>query len=300
MGTGGCFAYLPQVGHLVLAMTYHDELTSIIERRPRSIIYHQLYFNPEKDQTALVLLHAFPLDSRMWEPQIEKLVDENIPFLAMDYPGFGRSSLLTKEPSMDDFADEVYQVIKRLNLQKVVVLGLSMGGYVALSLYRNHPDIFSGLILADTRATADSEEGRQRRFKLIEEIRNDPSMKRLIQMHLEKFYTPETRVSRPELPTLAESLMKGAKPQGVIHALQAMASRQDSTNLLGHMSFPVLVIAGEKDSLTSVEDAQAMKDLLQQGRLEIILNAAHLTNVEKPQEFNKILLRYLSDFGLGR
>jgi 3-oxoadipate enol-lactonase len=261
------------------------------------MLYHQIFFNPEEDQAALVLLHAFPLDSRMWEPQIEKLVDENIPFLTIDYPGFGRSSLLTKEPSMDDFADEVYQVIKRLNLQKVVVLGLSMGGYVALSLYRNHPDIFSGMILADTRATADSEEGRQRRSKLIEEIRNDPSMKGLIQMHLEKFYTAETRVSRPELLTLAESLMKEAAPRGVIHALQAMANRQDSTDLLGQIPFPVFVIAGEKDSLTSVEDAQAMKDQLQRGRLEIILNAAHLTNLEKPDEFNKSLVQYLSDLG---
>jgi len=261
------------------------------------MIYHHLYFNPIEHQAAVVLLHAFPLNSRMWELQFEKLRENNIPYLALDYPGFGKSAPWAKEPSMDDFAEEVYHTIDRLNLQRVVVVGLSMGGYVALSLYRKHPEMFRGLVLANTRATADSEEGRQRRFKLVDEIRNDPSMKGLIQMHLEKFFTDETRANKPELLTLAESLMKEATPQGVIHVLQAMANRQDSTDLLMKMTFPVLVIAGEKDSLTSVEDAQAMIDKLQKGELSIISSAAHISNLEKPREFNKSLVRYLSNLG---
>lgn len=259
------------------------------------MLYHQLYFNPKEHGTAVVFLHAFPLYSKMWEPQFEKLRENNIPFLALDYPGFGKSAPWTKEPSMDDFAEEVYHAITRVDLQKVIVVGLSMGGYVALSLFRKHPNIFRGMVLANTRATADTEEGKQRRFKLIDEIRSDPSMKGLIQMHLEKFFTDETRAGKPELLTLAESHMKEATPQGVIHALQAMAGRQDSTDLLKKMNFPVLVIAGEKDSLTSVKDAQAMVDELRDGELSIISNAAHLSNLEKTEEFNKNLLQYLSD-----
>jgi 3-oxoadipate enol-lactonase len=92
--------------------------------------------------------------------------------------------------------------------------------------------------------------------------------------------------------------MKDTTPQGVIHALQAMAGRPDSTGLLSKMDFPVLVIAGEKDSLTSVGDAQAMTDKLPKGELSVILSAAHLSNLEKPGEFNRILIRYLSDLGL--
>jgi 3-oxoadipate enol-lactonase len=258
------------------------------------LIYQQLYFDPKKHQTAVVFLHAFPLNSKMWEPQFKKLREENIPYFALDYPGFGNSAPRTKEASMDYFAEEVYHTIDRLNLRKVIVVGLSMGGYVALSLLRKHPKIFHGLVLADTRATADSEGGKQRRFELIDEIRSDPSMKGLIQMHLEKFFTEETRTGKPELLTLAESLMKEATPQGVIHALQVMAGRQDSTGLLNKMDFPVLVIAGEKDSLTSVEDARAMKDQLRKGELTIIPNAAHLSNLEKPDEFNESLIRYVS------
>jgi pimeloyl-ACP methyl ester carboxylesterase len=147
--------------------------------------------------------------------------------------------------------------------------------------------------LANTRAVADSEEGKQRRFKLIEQIQNDPSMRGLIQMHLEKFFTDETRVNKPELINLTESLMKESKPDGVIYALQAMANRKDSTDLLNGMDFPVLVIAGEKDSLTSVEDAQAMTDQLPKGELSIISGAAHLSNQEKPEEFNNSLVQYL-------
>lgn len=262
------------------------------------MIYQQLFLNPAGNKTAVLLLHAFPVNSKMWEPQFEKLQDENIPFLAFDYPGFGRSPDWNESSSMNDFAEKAFSAIYHLNLEKVVVVGLSMGGYVALALYRNHPDIFSGLVLADTRSTADSEEGRQRRFKLIDEIKADPSMNGLIQMHLEKFFTPETHQNMPELITLAESFMKEASSQGVIHALQAMAGRQDSTELLKKMDFPVLVIVGEKDSLTSVDDAQTMADQLQKGELAIIPNAAHLSNLERPEEFNKSLMQYLSNLGM--
>jgi len=260
------------------------------------MIYQQLYFNPKENRSAVVLLHAFPLNSRMWEPQFQKLREENIPFFALDYPGFGKSTLWTKETSMEDFAGVTFQAINRLDFRKVVVVGLSMGGYVALSLYREHPEIFQGLVLANTRAVADSVEGKQRRFKLVDEIKGDPSMKGMIQMHLEKFFTSEIRENRSELAKFAESLMKEAIPEGVIHALQAMADRPNSTDLLKKMNFPVLVIAGEKDSLTSVEDAQAMKDQLPKGELSIISGAAHLSNLEKPEEFNKSLLQYLAGF----
>lgn len=259
------------------------------------MIYHQLYLDPKKNRPTVVFLHAFPLNLKMWRPQFEMLRKKNIPYLALDYPGFGMSAPWEKEPSMDDFAEEAYRAIDRLNLQRVIVVGLSMGGYVALSLFRKHPDIFFGLVLADTRATADTEEGRQKRFKMIDEISKDPAMRGLIQLHLEKFFTEETRSDKPELSALAESLMKEASPRGVIQALKAMAGREDSADLLKEINFPVLVIAGEKDSLTSVEDAQAMKDGLQEGELSIISSAAHLSNLEKHGEFNENLLRFISN-----
>jgi 3-oxoadipate enol-lactonase len=259
------------------------------------MIYHQLYFDSRKNRLTAVFLHAFPLNLKMWGPQFEVLREKNIPYLALDYPGFGMSAPWEKEPSMDDFAEEAYRAIDRLNLQRVIVVGLSMGGYVALSLFRKHPDIFNGLVLANTRATADTEEGRQKRFKLIDEISKDPSMNGLIQLHLGKFFTEETRVSEPQLLVLAESLMKEASPQGVIRALQAMAGRADSMDLLKGMNFPVLVVAGGKDPLMSLEDAQAMKDGAQNAELSVISNAAHLSNLEKPEEFNENLIRFISN-----
>lgn len=258
------------------------------------MLYQQLFLNPKKDQTAVILLHAFPLNSAMWEMQFEALSKEDIPFLAMDYPGFGKSLPWDRPPSMDDFAEEIYQAIVRLELRKVVVVGLSMGGYVALALYRKHPEIFTGLALANTKAAADSQEARQRRFNLIEEIKKDPSMKGLIQFHLEKFFTEDTRETLPEQSQQVERLMKQATPQGVIHALQAMAGRQDSTDLLEKMNFPVLVIAGENDSLLPVSDSQYMAERLANAQLQVIPGAAHLSNVENPQAFNRGLLDYLS------
>lgn len=257
------------------------------------MLYQQLFLNPKENQSAVVLLHAFPLNSEMWQPQFEALKSENIPFLAIDYPGFGKSPEWEGSPSMDDFAEKVYEAISRLNLPKVVVVGLSMGGYVALSLYRNHPEIFTGLVLANTKASADSEEARQRRLKLIEQILEEPSMRGLIQFHLEKFFTDDTRKTVPQLSELVNRLMKQATPSGVILALQAMAHRKDSTDLLGKMPFPVLVVAGENDSLLPATDSQYMVDHLKTGELEIIPAAAHLSNIEQPEAFNRSLLRYL-------
>ncbi len=259
------------------------------------MLYQQLCLSPDDHQTTVIFLHAFPLNSKMWEPQFQKLREENIPFLALDYPGFGMSDGWSKSPSMDDFAKRAYSVINRLNLQKAVVVGLSMGGYVALSLYRDHPEIFSGLVLANTKATADIEEAKRRRFKLIEEIREDPSMSGLIEFHLQKFYTGETRETRFDLLNFAEVLMRDANPEGVIHALQAMANRKDSTDLLQRIPFRVLVITGENDSLIPVSDSQQMVDNLQNGELVVIPNAAHLSNVENPEAFNKSLVQYVSD-----
>lgn len=266
-----------------------------------SPIYHQVFFNAKQDRAGVVFLHAFPLDSRMWEPQMSELRGREIPFLAPDYPGFGKSSAWKKKPAMADFSGLVYASIKRLGFDKVVVVGLSMGGYVALSLYASHPEIFCGLVLANTRAEADSEEARQRRFELIEAIKKNNSLDGVIQFHLQKFYSPRTRQKNRTLLQRTEEIMRDTPPSGIIAALNAMAGRPDSTALPEKIPFSVLVIASEEDELIPVEASRAMAEKLQKGRLALIGHAAHLSNMENPAAFNEELLTYLDTIpGINR
>ncbi|NOX36956.1 MAG: alpha/beta fold hydrolase [Calditrichaeota bacterium] len=245
------------------------------------------------NQSAVLFLHAFPVNQDMWAPQMAALRNAGVPYLAFDYPGMGASLPWPHTPTIGDYADLAYRVGREAGIDQAIVVGLSMGGYVALALFRQHPEFFKGLILADTRATADPPEGRQRRYQLIQKIQQSGDLDEIIQFHIEKFFTAETRQKRPELVITARRLMQRATNQGVIHALQAMAERPDSTDLLPGMHFPVRVIVGEEDELTNVADSQKMIEKLPQGELITIPGAAHLSNLERPDIFNQALVDFV-------
>ncbi len=241
----------------------------------------------------VIFLHAFPLNHKMWHHQLDYLEDISGCYMAYDYPGFGESENNLKEPSIYDYGKPVIHMLEEMHIDQAVFVGVSMGGYVALSLYRHHPEKFAGLVLANTRASADSSEAREARLKTIRELKetNDPTP--LFQSLMEKFFTPETRQKNAALVEEVQALMQEATVEGIIQALGAMAERPDSMDLLGQMDFPVLVIAGEKDELTSVREARDMVDALPIGDLTVIPDAAHLSNLERPDVFNDVLHLYL-------
>ncbi len=241
----------------------------------------------------VVFLHAFPLNYKMWQPQMELVESVSGCYFTYDYPGFGESKEFTEQPTIYDYGKPALQALEEMNIEKAVFVGVSMGGYVALSLYRHHPEIFAGLVLANTRASADTEEGRRARLETIEELRKTGDATQLFDSLITKFFTPETREKQPELVEQVYGIMKESTVTGIIHAMRAMADRPDSMDLLGQMDFPVLVIAGEKDELIPLDEARAMVNALPIGDLSIIRNSAHLSNLEKPHEFNDILHLYL-------
>lgn len=243
---------------------------------------------------AVVFLHAFPMNRRMWRPQIEALADRGIPCVAPDYPGFGEAPPWPFPPTIDDYARYVLERLEALRVPQAVFVGLSMGGYVAFALYRRAPERFRGLVLADTRATADTEAARARRLQLIEATRQARSVEPLVEAHIDKFFTPRTRAERPAVVQEAERLMRTTTPVGAIQALWAMADRPDSTDLLTRMDFPVLVVVGAEDPLTPPVEAQAMADRLPRADLVVLPEAAHLANMERPEAFNEALSAYLA------
>ena len=241
----------------------------------------------------VLLLHAFPLHRAMWEPQTRALTEAGYAWLALDYPGFGESPRPGKPLHIDDYADLAWSTATARGWREAVGVGLSMGGYVALSLVRRRPDWLRGLVLADTRAEADDAVRVQKRRDLVDQIRKSGSMEPLIAGHLEAFFTENTKQKRRSLVARVEAWMKSADPAGVTAALEAMAGRPDSREALQRFPRPYLVIVGAQDPLTPPSLAAAMAEANELGRLAVLDGAAHLANLEQPDRFNETLLAYL-------
>ena len=237
----------------------------------------------------VVLLHAFPLNRSMWEPQIAALLGE-CRCIVPDLRGFGNSPQ-SGPYSMDTYADDVIALLDALLIEQAVIAGLSMGGYVALNIWRRHRRRVRALVLADTRAAADTPEATQKRTDLIALARSEGAAA-VADKQITGLIGRSTREKQPELVDRIRSLMAGESVEGIVGALEAMRSRPDSTPLLGDIDVPTLVVVGEEDAITPVKGARAMHGAIPGSRLEIVPEAGHLSNLERPAAFNAAL----SDF----
>jgi pimeloyl-ACP methyl ester carboxylesterase len=237
----------------------------------------------------VVLLHAFPLNRSMWEPQIAALFGE-CRCIVPDLRGFGDSPK-SGPYSMDVFADDVIALLDALLIDQAVIAGLSMGGYVTLNIWRRYRRRVRALVLADTRAAADTAEGRQKRDELIELARRDGSAA-VAERQITGLIGKTTREKQPELVDRMRNIMAGESSAGMIGALEAMKARSDSTSLLAEIDVPTLVVVGDEDVITPVKEARQMHERIRGSRLEVIPAAGHLSNVERPAAFNAAL----SDF----
>jgi pimeloyl-ACP methyl ester carboxylesterase len=237
----------------------------------------------------VVLLHAFPLNRTMWEPQIAALFGE-CRCIVPDLRGFGDSPK-SGPYTMDRFADDVASLLDALRIERAVIGGLSMGGYIALAMWRRHRHRVRALILADTRAAADTDEGKQKRDGLMALAARDGAMA-VAEKQITGLTGRSTREKQPELVDRIKIVMSGESVDGIVGALQAMRARPDSTALLSGIDVPTLVVVGEEDVITPVKEARAMASAIRGSRLEVIPEAGHLSNLERPAAFNAAL----SDF----
>ena len=237
----------------------------------------------------VVLLHAFPLNRSMWEPQIAALFGE-CRCIVPDLRGFGESPK-SGPYSMDRHADDVVALLDALQIERAVIGGLSMGGYVAFAIWRRHRKRVRALVLADTRAGADNAEGKKKRDELIAVARNEGAGA-VADRQITGLIGKSTREKQPELVERIRTLMAGESAEGIAGALEAMRGRPDSTTLLSEIDVPTLVVVGEEDVVTPVKEARAMHEAIRGSRLEIIPGAGHLSNLERPAAFNAAL----SDF----
>ncbi len=235
---------------------------------------------------AVLLLHGFPHDRTLWEAQLAA-PPAGARLIAVDLPGFG-DSVSSEVPSLDAWADWGVAVLDALALPKAVIGGLSMGGYLALALWRRHPARVRGLILADTRAGADSDEGRAKRQAMQAQVVAQ-GVGAIAEQMLLGMAGKTTREARPEAVAFLDAMMRRASIGAIHDALEAMRTRPDATPNLATISVPTLVICGAEDALTPVKESEAMHALLPDSQLAVIPAAGHASCVEAPAAFSALL-----------
>jgi pimeloyl-ACP methyl ester carboxylesterase len=233
----------------------------------------------------VVLLHAFPLSSAMWLEQRNGLGDA-FRIITPDVRGFGGSQLGYDDPSLDHMADDVAALLDTVGVDRVVLGGLSMGGYVAMAFLRRHGDRVAGLLLADTKASADADGARANRHRIADALDESGTTQVLLDDVLPALMGETTVVERPMIQGRVRALVEDAPPAAAAWAQRAMAARPDSFDTLRTVTAPALVVAGEQDALSSVDDAHAMVDALPDARLVVVPRSGHLTAVEAPEAFN--------------
>jgi pimeloyl-ACP methyl ester carboxylesterase len=248
----------------------------------------------------LVLLHAFPLDHRMWSVQQEHLGAAGWEVLALDLPGFGGSALLDGEPSLGSVAEVITQHLELEGIEGYALAGLSLGGYVAMAMVRQamaagRGDAIASLILCDTKASADSPQAVVNRIRLAEAVSVDPgnSGRILSQAILPGLLGQTTHTSRPEVVDLVGQWLDEADPQAVSWYQQAMADRPDSHDLLRMWSAPTLVLWGSEDSLSPQAEQESMLSVLSAGRSAVIDGVGHLSAVEDPDAVTERMRQFL-------
>ena len=238
----------------------------------------------------VVFLHGFPLDRSLWAPQIGGLVDR-CRCIAPDFRGFGESEV--KGPySMDRYADDVVALLDALGIERAVVAGLSMGGYVAFALWRRHRSRVRGLILADTRAGADSQEAREKRQAMIATVQAE-GVEAIADALSSGMLGKTTREKHPALAESVKRMLVRAPAEGVIGALGAMIGRPDSTETLASIDVPTLIVVGDEDALTPPAEARAMQEAIRGSRLEVLAGAGHLSNIERPAAFTHVTSEFV-------
>jgi pimeloyl-ACP methyl ester carboxylesterase len=246
---------------------------------------------PSSEQV-VVWLHAFPVSSAMWIDQLES-VPVGWRMIAPDLAGFGGTTDHTGPPSIDDFARDLDQLLDALGLEKVVLGGLSMGGYAAFAVHRIVPERLRGLILADTKSTADTPAAREGREAMLRVVGRSGSAGVADEM-LPKLLGGTTRRVRPSIEARVRAVIEANPAEGLRRAVVRLRDRPDASSQLANIRVPVLVVVGEEDVVTPVDDARAIAAGAPDTRLAILPEAGHLSNIENPASFNAALRPWLA------
>lgn len=252
-----------------------------------------IYYMDEGDRNAtpIIFLHGFPFSHEMWRNQIE-LVSKEYRAIAYDIRGHGKSYIGEAQFTIEHHVDDLIGLMDYWMIEKAVVVGLSMGGYIALRALERNPERFRAAVLCDTKSEADTNEGKLKRFENMKFVRENGS-EAFAEMFTKLVFAPESHTTRPEAVQLIKNIIKATPPLSIAGTLLALAARTDTTASLANISIPTLILVGEKDVTTPPANSQFMHERIRSSEMHIIPNAAHMSNLENPEEFNRHLMVFL-------
>ncbi|HEX8632656.1 MAG TPA: alpha/beta fold hydrolase [Pyrinomonadaceae bacterium] len=239
----------------------------------------------------VALLHGFPFNRTLWREQADAL-GERYRIITVDLRGHGETDATRHPATMEEMAADVAALLDELGIARATLGGLSMGGYVALAFASLFPERLRALLLADTRPQADTGEARLAREATATRAL-DEGMHTIADAMLPKLFAPSTQVEHPEIVERVREMILNTDPQGAASALRGMAVRRDQTEFLRAINCPTLIIVGSLDRITPPADAELMNREIRGSRLEIIAGAGHVSNVERPAEFNRVVENFL-------
>jgi pimeloyl-ACP methyl ester carboxylesterase len=238
----------------------------------------------------VVLLHAFPLSSAMWEPQLDALKAYRI--ILPDFRGFGATPL-SAPWFIEHAVDDLFETLTSIGVEKAVLVGLSMGGYVALRAVDKKPARVKALVLCDTRAEADANENKLKRAAAVDFVRTRGTAP-FLEPFLNDALAPKTKAEKPKVVEFLKGVALKSSPDAVMAALAALASRGDMTAALSSIKMPTAVFLGSQDKITPLPLAEAMRARIPGAELHIIPDAGHFSNAENPEAFNERLVSFLN------
>jgi len=241
----------------------------------------------------LMLIHGFPLCRKMWRPQAEAFSRAGCRVITPDLRGFGESGLASGTVSMDYYADDIVALLEHLGVDRAVVGGMSMGGYVLLNLLERYPDRVAAPIFITTKAGSDNDAGKAKRTELAEACRVRGIMP-VAEAFRNLLFSPATMADNPELADEVFGWVAATDPRGAAAALIAMRDRKDCVPLLGSITHPALVIGADQDQAAPVEHSRIIAEGLPDAKLCILHGGGHMINLEQPSGFNEAILGFLA------
>lgn len=245
---------------------------------------------PIHNQT-IILIHGFPLNKSMWDKQIEELM-HNYRVIAYDIRGHGNSDAGDDDFSIELFVKDLLGLMDKLKVGKAILCGFSMGGYIALNAIENHPERFNALVLCDTNCTADNSEGKEKRIKAIESIK-EFGLELYAEESIKKLFAPVSFLIQLKEISLVRNMIMKTSNQSLFKTLHALADRKASCSKLHEITVPVHIMVGKEDEITPPEVALSMHEKIKGSTIQVIDHAGHLSNMEKPKEFNNQFIEFL-------
>jgi len=259
--------------------------------RVRDISVSYILKEAEVTETTIVFIHGFPFNKNTWIPQLQDL-PPSVRAIAVDVRGHGNTTSGHGFFSIDVFANDLLAFIKSLGLEKVVVCGVSMGGYIALRAFEIDETLFSGIVLSDTHSFADTDEGKIKRFATIESVLKHGKRSFSIGF-VPKVFSKKSLQQKPDAVKLVKSSIRRNTESNICATLLALAARTDTTKTLKKIKIPVLMIRGEEDTIVSNEQVKAMELLIPDVRYVEVPDCGHLPNLENPTRFNGEIRNFL-------